>query len=370
MLCVGLISGTSMDAVDAALVRFDGVNCELLAYRQGDYDRSLALRLRSVGPRTPLAEIVELDAQVGEAFASCALELLASAGIAPTAIDAIGTHGQTLHHAPGGGASNSLQVGDPNRIAYQTGIRTIADFRRMDMAAGGQGAPLAPAFHAWRFAGSGVRRAILNIGGIANLTILPESASSPVTGFDTGPGNVLLDCWIGRHSGQPMDRDAHWANAHHVDETLLQVLLADPYLSRTPPKSTGREYFNLAWIDAKLDSLSRRPAPGDVQRTLLEMSAASIARAVVADTGIVELLVCGGGVHNPLLMQRLASLLPGVRVESTSRHGVDPDAVEAMLFAWLANRRLQLAAGNLPSVTGAARAAILGAIYEPATPTV
>ena len=368
MLCVGLISGTSMDAVDAALVRFDGANCELLAFRQGEYEPSLAQRLRSVGPGTPLTEIVELDAQVGEAFACCALELLASTGIATTAIAAIGSHGQTLHHAPDGGAPNSLQVGDPNRIAFRTGIRTIADFRRMDMAAGGQGAPLAPAFHAWRFGGSKLRKAVLNVGGIANLTILPESAAHPVTGFDTGPGNVLLDCWIGRHSGQAMDRDARWASTHRVDENFLQVLLADPYLSRTPPKSTGREYFNLAWIDAKLDGVPRRPAPGDVQRTLLEMTAVSIVRAVAAVSGITELLVCGGGVHNPLLMQRLVSLLPGIRVESTSRHGVDPDAVEAMLFAWLANRRLELAAGSLPSVTGAARAAILGAIYEPATP--
>jgi anhydro-N-acetylmuramic acid kinase len=274
-------------------------------------------------------------------------------------------HGQTIHHAPEAPQPYSLQIGNPARIALRTGIEVIADFRRADIEAGGQGAPLVPAFHKSVFAERDEDRGVLNIGGIANVTILPCDPARAVTGFDTGPGNTLMDQWAQHHLGTDMDLDGNRARQGEVDKPLLQALLSDPWFRRFPPKSTGREHFNLSWLEASL--LERGTSPADVQATLCELTARSIADAVGQHAaGTRRLLVCGGGVHNSRLLERLSAFLPALAVESTAAPGIDPDWVEAAAFAWLARRHLQGKAGNIPEVTGAARAVVLGARFRPA----
>lgn len=362
-LYIGLMSGTSMDGVDAALVEFSGDTPRLVAARDqampGELREAL-LRLAAEHSPHPLQCFGELDQLIGELFAEAALGLLNDANVEPSAITAIGSHGQTLYHRPDGPTPFTLQIGDPNRIAERTGITTVADLRRRDMAAGGQGAPLAPAFHAAVLTSADEPRAVLNLGGIANLTLLPPEG--PVTGFDTGPANVLMDGWAARHLGQPMDRDGAWAAGGEVDEELLERLLDEPYFELAPPKSTGRELFDRAWLDRKLEGADLPPQR--VQATLAELTARSVTdhlRRHLPDAH--RLLVCGGGAHNGHLMKRLAALLPGVTVESTEAHGVHPDWMEAIAFAWLAKRTLEGRPGNLPSVTGARREVILGAVY-------
>ena len=286
---------------------------------------------------------------------------LQDAGVTPAEVAAIGSHGQTLRHLPGATHPFTLQIGDPWRIALGTGIRTIADFRRADLALGGQGAPLAPAFHDWLFRATGTARVVLNLGGIANVTILPAD-DAPATGFDTGPGNTLLDGWIARHRGETLDRDGDWSASGRVATDLLDRLLADPYFAAPPPKSTGFEYFNVRWLQAAgADAFE----PADVQATLAQLTAETVAAAVRGTGGVADLLVCGGGVHNLDLLARLAAALPGVAVRSTAEAGLEPDWVEGAAFAWLAMRRIRRLPGNLPSVTGASGPAILGASYLP-----
>ena len=281
-------------------------------------------------------------------------------------VRAIGSHGQTILHLPWATPSRTLQIGDPNLVAALTGVTTIADFRRADVAAGGQGAPLAPAFHAWKFRAGRVNRVVLNIGGIANITILPAAPAEQVRGFDTGPGNTLMDAWIQQRRGCDYDEQGHWAATGNVRQDLLKQALSDPYFTAPPPKSTGKDDFNLAWLATHTDKTGSACRDEDLQATLLELTAVSIAEAISAKApGADELLVCGGGVHNPVLMRRLQSLLPGLAVKSTGACGIDPDAVEAVTFAWLARQRLENTPANLPSVTGAERAVVLGAIYEP-----
>lgn len=369
-LYVGLLSGTSSDAVDAALVEFGAGVPRLHAFHQEPLQEELRAALafaQTPAPRIGLAELGTLDTRLGHAFAHAALHLLAAAGVSAARITAIGSHGQTVWHAPAGPAPATLQIGDPNVIAWRTGITTVADFRRMDVAAGGQGAPLAPALHAACLRQPGRARAVLNLGGIANLTLLPAAAAAPVTGFDTGPANALLDAWAARHLGVPYDESGRWAAGGRVVAPLLEQLLAEPYFQLPPPKSTGRERFNLAWLDARIAALDGPPpAPRDVQATLLALTCETVASALRASApDTEELLVCGGGVHNEALMQRLARALPNCRVATTAEHGLDPDAVEAIAFAWLAMRRLEGLPGNLPSVTGASREVLLGAVYRP-----
>ncbi len=367
-LYVGLISGTSADAIDCALADFDD-GPRLHAYRQIRYAPDLADALRAMASdptAASLSRLAELDAAVGESFANAAMELLETAGCRPQSVTAIGSHGQTVLHQPGPGG-NTLQVGDPNRIAWRTGIVTIADFRRMDMAAGGQGAPLVSAFHAAIFRANHADRAVLNLGGIANLTLLPGPAASPVRGFDTGPANALLDEWAAEHLGLPFDDSGRWGASGQVDGVLLADLLREPYFAAPLPKSTGRDYFNLAWL-RELAGASRLAAmlPEDVQATLVRLTARSVAGALhSAGFSPQTLLACGGGVHNRFLMQCLSSEMPGVLVDTTTAMGVNPDAVEALAFAWLAHRRLEGLSGNLPSVTGAGAPAVLGAVYRP-----
>ncbi|WP_027254157.1 anhydro-N-acetylmuramic acid kinase [Photobacterium halotolerans] len=362
-LYIGVMSGTSMDGVDTALVSFDGDQIQLLAHDDYPMPDLLKQRLLNVclGQQTTLVEIGELDHLLGHLFADAVNALLEKSGYRAGQIRAIGNHGQTVYHQPLGDAPFTLQLGDANIIAAKTGIETVADFRRKDMALGGQGAPLVPAFHKIIFQSTDSSVVVLNIGGIANISVIRPNEK--VLGFDTGPGNMLMDAWCERHTGHKFDRNGDLARQGKVDEALLNRLLSEPYLAQPAPKSTGRELFNLPWLDAKLVN-SAVSAP-DVQRTLCEFTAATIAREVGRfKTGPApQLLVCGGGTRNPVLMARLSALLSDWQVAPTSDYGVDSDYMEAMAFAWLAQRRIHGLPSNLPEVTGASRTASLGVLY-------
>lgn len=361
-LFLGLISGTSADGIDAALVAFDPAP-RLLFGRTYPYAPDLAadvLRLSQAEARISLDEAGRLDTRLGQAFARVALAALADSGIAAARVTAIGSHGQTLRHDPRGATPFTQQFGDASLIAEATGLTTVADFRRRDVAAGGQGAPLMPAFHAAVMRSADEDRAILNLGGIANLTLLPRDGV--VRGFDTGPANGLMDAWCARHRGEPYDRGGAFARAGRVDAALLARLLDEAWFALPPPKSTGRDQFQLEWLQARLDGAA--VAPADVQATLCELSAVTVAQALLAtqpDTR--RLLACGGGVHNPLLLERLAAQLPGIAVASTASLGLDPDFIEAAGFAWLARETLAGRPGNLPAVTGARGPRVLGCIH-------
>jgi anhydro-N-acetylmuramic acid kinase len=367
-LFVGLISGTSADGIDAALVRFGAGQPQLLRARTFPLSnelRELVLRVSQADALVHLDEFGELDTRVGLAFAAAAQALLEEAGVDAAQVRAIGSHGQTLRHRPSGDAPFTLQVGDANCIAEATGIDTVADYRRRDAAAGGQGAPLVPAFHAATLADAVEDRAVLNIGGIANLTLLPVNGA--VRGFDTGPGNGLMDAWCLRHRGEPFDRAGAFAATGRCEDALLSRLLAEPWLSQPPPKSTGRDLFNLAWLEARLGAAAITPA--DAQATLARFTARTIADALRMELPTcARVLVCGGGVHNPVLLRELAAMLPRVVVESTAEKGLNPDFVEAMAFAWLAREFLARRAGNLASVTGARGPRLLGALFPGANP--
>jgi anhydro-N-acetylmuramic acid kinase len=362
-LYLGLISGTSADGIDAVLASFEPAP-RLHAALTHPYPNALRARLLELAQgdgATTLDEIGALDARIGACFAQAALTLLERADVPPDAVRALGSHGQTLRHRPNADPRFTMQLGDPNLIAERTGITTVADFRRADFAAGGHGAPLLPIFHAALFAQAGQARGVLNLGGIANLTVL--QADGGVLGFDVGPANGLLDAWCALHTGAAFDRDGAFAARGQVDHALLERLLDEDYFRAMPPKSTGREQFHLAWLRARLDGKSRKPE--DVQATLVELTARSVADAVRAHAGAAEeLLVCGGGTHNPLLMHALRSGLAPLPVRSTAERGVDPDYIEATAFAWLARERLAGRPGNLPGVTGAKGPRVLGGVFE------
>ncbi len=309
--------------------------------------------------------MVNLDIELGTLFAETILELLSNSGYCSGDITAIGSHGQTIrHHCANSRRHFSLQIGDPNTIALLTGITTVADFRRMDIAAGGQGAPLVPAFHDAIFRDENETRVIANIGGMSNITVL--AAGSLVTGFDTGPGNVLMDAWIQKNLHKEWDQDGAWAAQGCTDNQLLAQWLAHPFFSQPAPKSTGRETFNLGWMTSHLTP-EHEKHPENIQRTLLELTAITLTdeiRSLPAST-INRVILCGGGCHNTLLRQRIAELLPESCICDSSNLGIDPDWVEAMAFAWLAKCRIENKTGNLVSVTGAQIACILGGIYEP-----
>ncbi|MDR7100363.1 anhydro-N-acetylmuramic acid kinase [Lysobacter niabensis] len=374
-LFLGLISGTSADGIDAALVRLGSddtdTRCELVHGRTYAWPDDLRSRLIALGQGAAihsLDEVGTLDVRLGEHFASAALSLAREAGVAAADIRAIGSHGQTVRHRPAGAAFDgvhpfTLQLGDGHVIAERTGIATVADFRRRDVAAGGHGAPLLPALHNALLHSADEDRAVLNLGGIANFTLLPRTGE--VRGFDTGPANALMDAWCARHTGQAFDADGAFAAQGASNAPLLQRLLDEPWFALAPPKSTGREVFHLDWVQARLCG---DESPADVQATLLELTAVSVAEALRAQQpGTRRVLVCGGGVHNARLLQRLAANLPEVSVESSAVYGVDPDFVEAMGFAWLARQALAQRSGNLPSVTGARGPRVLGVVY-PAMP--
>ncbi|SDM47903.1 anhydro-N-acetylmuramic acid kinase [Franzmannia pantelleriensis] len=371
---LGLMSGTSLDAIDAALLRIDEAGHLHLEQSLAEpLPPALRERLLTLCQATSVsfAELAYLEDAFCRHQASAATRLLAAAGLTPSDVEAIGSHGQTIEHSPyghTGGPAYTLQLDNPSLLAELTGCRVVADFRRRDLAAGGQAAPLAPAFHDAVFRHADEWRLVLNLGGFANLTLLPPLGSdAKVIGFDTGPANALLDAWHQRQRGGSFDADGAWAASGRVDPTLLAKLLDDTYFKRPPPKSTGREVFHLEWLDSRL---SGSESPADVQATLAELSAVSIARGVelVRTTYATPLparvIPCGGGAHNADLMARLAAHLPGISVTQADALGWPADWLEAAAFAWLAWRRLAGLPGNLPSVTGAAGPRVLGGIYS------
>ncbi len=366
---VGLISGTSMDGIDAVVVNFDRHPPDVVAAATVPFNADLRSTLDElrVDPDTfPTARLAILDARLGDALGQAAIDIVKAAGIEPAAVAAIGSHGQTVLHRPEDTWPHSLQIGDPHRIASLTGIPTVTDFRRGDIAAGGQGAPLAPLLHRALFARSGKDWAVLNLGGIANLTLLTDD--DQVLGLDTGPANCLLDDWYRRHHDDRFDADGHWAASGRVDTAWLQQLLKEPYFARRPPKSTGIEHFSPNWLDQRLPGWAGQ-RPADIQATLAELTACSVA-AALHDAGFpaaAQLLVCGGGVHNHDLIGRLAARLPEIQVNSTADQGIDPDYVEAVLFAWLARERLAERRVDTRSITGSRFPILAGTII--AAPT-
>lgn len=362
---IGLMSGTSMDGVDAVLVDIQGNQLHTLAATSLPYSDALLATLHQLcEPRPDEINIMgEAERAVAFCFARCVKQLLLENELSPEDIRAIGSHGQTIRHYPEGvvrgSAGFSLQIGDPHTIAIETGIDVVHDFRRKDVALGGQGAPLVPAFHAHQFGDPDENRLIINLGGIANVTYLPAH-SGTIVGFDTGPANTLMDAWCRRHLQVNYDQQGMWAASGKVHEALLLALLEHPYLACHYPKSTGREDFNLAWVDtvlAKFPSLKEE----DVQATLLAFTAQSIADAVKTLPPIDHYYVCGGGAFNPVLIAALAERLRSP-VSSTSELNIHPQWVEGAAFAWLAHAYLQHIPGNVPSVTGAAREAVLGCL--------
>lgn len=358
-LYLGVMSGTSLDGLDIALVE-QGNHTTLLAshYIPMPADlRAELLVLCASGP-DEIAQSACAENDWVRLAAQGIKELLENQQLSPAQIRAIGSHGQTVRHEPQRGFT--VQIDNPALLAELSGIDVVADFRRRDVAAGGQGAPLVPAFHAALFGDQRIR-AVLNIGGFSNVSLL--APGQPVRGFDCGPGNVLLDSWIQDLRGDAYDRDGAWAASGKVNDELLRRFLHDDFFAARGPKSTGRERFNLPWLKAKLAEGPALPAE-DVQATLLELSASSIAESVLhAQPDCEEVLVCGGGAFNPVLMGRLAAHLPRARVASTADYGVPPEWMEAMAFAWLAHRFLERLPGNCPEVTGASGPRILGALY-------
>jgi anhydro-N-acetylmuramic acid kinase len=355
---IGLMSGTSLDGVDAVLLDFSSGGHRIVGETFLPFEDSLRTRLLAIHQvqSDEIHKAAVLGNELAQIYARAVRELLSKARVSPTSVLAIGCHGQTIRHRPDAGYT--IQLGNGALLAELTRNIVVCDFRSRDIAAGGEGAPLVPAFHQAMFAHSSIHRVIVNIGGIANITDLGSGA---VQGFDTGPGNMLMDAWIQLHLGKPFDQDGAWAKSGRCIDDLLQALLAHEYFSRNPPKSTGRELFNIAWLE---EHLSGKENPRNVQATLLMLTAFSIARAVKSCCdGAKEIYVCGGGAANSALMSQLAAAHPGVRIASTANLGIDPDWVEACAFAWLARQALLLRPGNLPSVTGASGPRILGAIY-------
>ncbi len=365
---IGLMSGTSMDAVDAVAVSFDQDKPSI----KGQYELPLpdSVKQRLLDLCSPGQNEIDLmgslDIEVAELFADAVSQLLAKYSITSDQVVAIGSHGQTIRHRPPNSDLVSarpftLQIGDPNTICHQTGITTVADFRRRDMAAGGQGAPLVPAFHLAAFGQKNRDVAVVNIGGIANVTLLPSDPTQ-LTGFDTGPGNALMDAWIERHLNQPIDFDGAWAASGRVNTPLLNALLAHPFFSAQAPKSTGREDFNIDWLDAALADLPPISAV-DVQATLLEVTARSIVDTLkIAMPTCENLYVCGGGAFNKALLHRLSVLFSG-DVSTTASIGICPKQVEACAFAWMAKQVIEGRKAGMSSVTGATQNTLLGGIY-------
>lgn len=365
---IGLMSGTSADAIDAALVNFDGNDYRLVALESGNYEPQLqhAIKQLMQTGTIDLDALGQIDIGIAAAFANTVNSLLKKHNIEPNRIIAIGSHGQTIRHLPpapdGLKPGFSLQLGDPNTIAAHTHIDVIADFRRADMAHGGHGAPLAPAFHQFVFNESNPATAkfgVLNLGGIANITVFNNSE---ITAWDTGPASTLMDAWINQHQAKPYDDKGLWAASGVVNQPLLKHLLQHPYFKLSPPKSTGFESFNLQWLNQMLDAAATNISAEDVQATLLELSVQAIIDGI-KHLALARIFVCGGGVYNTYLLERLRCGLPATVIESSEAKGVNPQAMEAMAFAWLAWRHAQGLSGNIPSVTGAKQAVVLGGFF-------
>ncbi|MFO0522312.1 MAG: anhydro-N-acetylmuramic acid kinase [bacterium] len=372
---VGLMSGTSIDGVDAIVADFTGARPVVLASHHLPFTADLRARLLELARPFPgeLDAASEAGLALAEVYAEASLAAIGKAGLAPAAISAIGCHGQTVRHRPERGYT--LQIGAPALLAERTGIQVVADFRAADLAAGGQGAPLAPGFHAAILADPAIPRVVLNLGGIANITRLVPGQR--VIGFDCGPANILMDAWTERHLQRPFDRDGHWARSGHVLAPLLRRMLAEHFFVLPPPKSTGRDLFDIDWLQRHL---AGDEAPADVQATLLALTATTVADAIrsmtdvpgvpdladVADRGVgaaLEVVACGGGAFNGALMEALAARLAPARTLTSADLGLAPEAIEPLAFAWLASARLDGQPGNLPDVTGASGPRVLGAVY-------
>ncbi|MEO8249123.1 MAG: anhydro-N-acetylmuramic acid kinase [Burkholderiales bacterium] len=366
-LFIGLMSGTSLDGVDGVIADFSGARLTVLQHASEPFDPALKSELLALNrPGNNELHRAALAANaLARRYAAVVQRLLERCGVQAGRVAAIGAHGQTVRHRPGefDGTGYTLQLNQPALLAELTGIRVVCDFRSRDVAAGGQGAPLVPAFHREVFGRLGASMAVLNIGGIANLSVL--AANGKVTGFDCGPGNGLMDHWCQAHMGQAFDEDGSWAATGKVSRELLAQFLCERYFSLPPPKSTGRDLFHADWLSRHLSRCSNT-SPADVQATLAELTASAIVQALFSyGKDSEKLIVCGGGALNGHLMGRIAALLPSVPVESSTSHGLPPLQVEAAAFAWLAREALAERAVDLAAVTGALGNRVLGAIYPP-----
>ena len=363
---VGLMSGTSLDGIDVAIVDFGNFPPRIIYGHTTPYPDSVRQRLHNLcqSPSTTLDLLYGLDAELGELYAKTVNQALELASIDSAGVAALGCHGQTIRHSPDSAMPYTAQIGDPNRIAALTGITTVADFRRKDIALGGQAAPLAPAFHRFMFRSSDENRGLINIGGIANISYLPADTMQPVLGFDTGPGNTLLNYWNEKNQGSAFDDAGTWAGSGSVIDSLLEKMIStEDYFRLDPPKSTGTEFFNPHWL---LKFIDENYKANDVQATLVELTAVTIANAISQLPQRLEsIYVCGGGAHNNYLLERLEANLAQGKLATTKALGLDPDFVEAAAFAWLARERIKLRTGNIPEVTQAQNAGILGGIYVP-----
>ena len=369
---IGLMSGTSIDSIDAAAICFEHGEFKFLGGFSQSIPSSLQqdiLNLCQSGVDT-VQLYAETDNQLGELFAQAAIALMTEYQFSPDQIMAIGSHGQTVRHSPPGVelVAFSHQIGDPNIIAARSGCPVVADFRRADMANGGHGAPLVPAFHQQVFSDPNINRAIVNIGGIANITVLPATQSEHAKncfGYDTGPGNVLLDSWVQKHLNTAFDNNGRWGAGGELNKPLLQQLKSHHYFIQPAPKSTGRETFNQRWLDQQLSSIGDI-ASQDVQATLMQLTAETIADQINSlEVATDQVFVCGGGAFNTGLISNLDSALPSADLSTTAELGLDPNWVEACAFAWLAKQRIEKQTGNLPAVTGAIKPAVLGGLYLP-----
>lgn len=367
-LYIGLLSGTSVDGVDAGLFEFakNGTNAlpKLIQTYQQSYPAHIRQQILQISQpgENEIDQMGSLDVEIGRIFAQATQRLLEKAKLPAKQIKAIGSHGQTIRHRPAFEHPFSLQIGDPNTIAYLTGITTVADFRKKDIAAGGQGAPLATAFHQSAFYSANEKRCIINIGGIANISVLNKS-DNEATGYDTGPGNILMDSWVNTHLRQPYDESGNWAKLGEINEALTQRLIEHTYFNEKPPKSTGREEFNHEWLNKILINFANTSAE-DVQASLCELTARSISQSLYAHD-VEAVYLCGGGAHNLHLTNQIQKHLKEIKVRTTECLGISPGWVESGLFAWLAKQRIENLPGNLPKVTGAKKLAILGGIYPP-----
>ncbi len=364
---IGLISGTSVDAIDAVLMDFSKSNTHIVTSYSQPINNNLKNAIQSaISKNTWPQETEGLDLQFADESVKAVKHLLSQASLNAAQINAIGSHGQTIWHDPDGDPPISIQVGNAQHIANQASITTIGNFRQADMDAGGQGAPLACTYHAEVLCDLNENRVILNLGGIANITFLPKDSSKDIIGFDTGPANTLLDAWIKRHKNLDYDKDSTWAKTGKVNQELLNLFLTDKYFKENPPKSTGREKFNLHWLQRMLDQYQKPISEHDVQATLLILTTRSVANAIkkwVPETSRV--LLCGGGSNNSFLISQLQKELPNISVEQTSLYGVSENWMEAMCFAWLAKQKIENRPGNTPSVTGATKKIVLGDCYKP-----
>lgn len=362
---LGIMSGTSLDGIDIAAVQVSDLKCQFICADDFTFPESLRKQvLQLTQPNLNEVDLMgQTDSELGQVFGDLTNQFIDKYKLPRDQIIAIGSHGQTIRHRPELGFT--LQIGDPNRIAEVTQLDVVADFRRRDMANGGQGAPLVPAFHKALFGSKETDRVILNIGGMANITFLPKSLDDKVLGFDTGPGNVLLDAWIQKEQSLNYDNNGEWAAKGNVNHKLLNALYSLDYFSEPPPKSTGREQFHLDWLDSILKTESLKASSTDIQATLLELTTRSICDSIKhLPTESFELYLCGGGAKNLAIKNSLIKQLPDIHIGTTEALGIHPDWVEACAFAWMAYRTINRKTSSLPEATGANEKRILGAIYQ------